>query len=354
MKKHLLTAMMAVFSATAMAQYTQETALDLVPGTNTCTLEESGGMAYWKYTPGENTLITITPSSGYVQAYTINEEDGSGTQNTLLGVTKSNQQTVYYLDKGTTCYFRASGSLDVSFDATMQTDGNVGKGFSADDPVIITEGEEMYMGRSVFTSNGQTTYASYTATGDGVLVLRSTGYAYVSVNGGENTNLNYSEGSYLYNLAVEGGQVYNLTFSQHYNPFILTAEMTNPQPGSLDMPFTLNEGANSVPAENGEYWFTYTNSKEGFGVTATMSALKCLRQVLHTISASTRQWLLARTTRSTSLSKNTRRATRRAILSYWTNCRQQRQPSRAREHSSTQLTYLPARISSSTWKLLPR
>lgn len=273
MKKHLLTAMMAVFSATAMAQYTQETALDLVPGTNTCTLEESGGMAYWKYTPGENTLITITPSSGYVQAYTINEEDGSGTQNTLLGVTKSNQQTVYYLDKGTTCYFRASGSLDVSFDATMQTDGNVGKGFSADDPVIITEGEEMYMGRSVFTSNGQTTYASYTATGDGVLVLRSTGYAYVSVNGGENTNLNYSEGSYLYNLAVEGGQVYNLTFSQHYNPFILTAEMTNPQPGSLDMPFTLNEGANSVPAENGEYWFTYTNSKEGFGVISSASSL---------------------------------------------------------------------------------
>lgn len=273
MKKHLLTAMMAVFSATAMAQYTQETALDLVPGTNTCTLEESGGMAYWKYTPGENTLITITPSSGYVQAYTINEEDGSGTQNTLQGVTKSNQQTVYYLDKGSTCYFRASGSLDVSFDATMQTDGNVGKGFSADDPVIITEGEEMYMGRSVFTSSGQTTYASYTATGDGVLVLKSTGYAYVSVNGGENTYLNYSNGSYLYNLSVESGQVYNLTFTQHYSPFILTVELTHPQPGSLDMPFALAEGENSVPDENGEYWFTYTNSKVGFGVISSESTL---------------------------------------------------------------------------------
>lgn len=234
MKKHLLTAMMAVFSATAMAQYTQETALDLVPGTNTCTLEESGGMAYWKYTPGENTLITITPSSGYVQAYTINEEDGSGTQNTLQGVTKSNQQTVYYLDKGTTCYFRASGSLDVSFDATMQTDGNVGKGFSADDPVIITEGEEMYMGRSVFSSNGQTTYATYTATEDGVLVLKSTGNAYVSVNGGENTYLNYSSGSYVYNLSVESGQVYNNKSNIQYD-----AVYAQSATGSYDVRFEM-------------------------------------------------------------------------------------------------------------------
>lgn len=273
MKKHLLTAMMAVFSATAMAQYSQETALDLVPGTNTCTLEESGGMAYWKYTPEENTLITITPSSGYVQAYTVDEESGSGSQSTLQGVTKSNQQVIYYLDEGSTCYFRASGSTDLSFDAAMQTGGNVGKGFTADDPVIITEGEEMYMGRSVFSSTGQTTYASYTAEEDGVLVLKSTGYAYVSVNGGNSSSLNYSSGSYLYNLAVESGQVYNLTFTQHYNPFILTAEMTHPQPGSLDMPFELAEGDNNVPAETGEYWYTYTNDKVGYGVISSECSL---------------------------------------------------------------------------------
>lgn len=269
MRKGLLTALLTCFSVTGFAQYTQETALDLEAGTNTCAVEEEGGKVFWKYTPEENTLLTITPTGNYVQAYTIEGE----TQTTLQGATNTNQQTLYYLEKGTTCYFWASGSTNVSFDASMQTGGNVGKGLSADDPLIITPGEEMFMGRSIFLSNGQTTYATYSATEDGVLVLTSTAYASISVNNSDPTYLEYSNGHYIYNLSVKTGQNYNLTFSQHYNPFILTAEMTHPQPGSADMPFDMTEGDNTVPAANGEYWYTFTNDKTGYGVISSNGTL---------------------------------------------------------------------------------
>lgn len=265
--------LLTAISVTAMAQYSQETALDLVPGTNTCTMEDASGMAYWKYTPEENTLITVTATSGYVQAYTVNDDNGSGSETTLQGVTTSSLQSTYYLDEGTTCYFRASGSETVSFDAAMKTGGNVGKGFSADDPVIINVGEEMYMGRSVFSNNGQTTYASYTADDAGVLVLSATAYAYISVNGGASSYMEYSNGKYVYNLSVEAGQTYNITFTQHYSPFILTAEMTHPEPGSFEMPFGLIEGDNTVPAENGEYWYTFVNDKTGYGVISSDNTL---------------------------------------------------------------------------------
>ena len=273
MKKHLLMCVMAAFAATAAAQYSQETALELQPGNNSCALTADNRVAYWAYTPEENTLLTVTPSSGSVSAYTLDGEGENASQVTLSGVFMQNLQQVYYLDKGTTAYFMVSGDTEANFNAELETGGNVGKGFSADDPVVITEGDEMFMGRSVFSSMGQITYATYSATEDGVLVLKATTSVNVSVNGGSQNYFEYSNGSYLYNLQVENGQTYSLTFSKHYTPFVLMVEMTHPEPGSLDMPFALAEGGNAVPAESGEYWYTYTNSKAGYGVISSESSL---------------------------------------------------------------------------------
>lgn len=39
---------------------------------------------------------------------------------------------------------------------------------------------------------------------------------------------------------------------------------THPQPGSLDMPFAMVEGDNTVPADYGQYYYTYTPTKAGF------------------------------------------------------------------------------------------
>lgn len=122
------------------------------------------------------------------------------------------------------------------------------------------------MGSSIVAGSNLTSYAEYTATENGVLQLTLTTYVQDSVNGGAPISAeSVSSGEYVYKFTVENGQTYDLTFT-HYGPFILTAEMTHPVEGSLDMPFTLVEGDNELPAETGEYWYTFTNTSTGYGV----------------------------------------------------------------------------------------
>ena len=106
MKKHLLTVLAALFTVTAMAQYSEETALELKGGGNEYTLESAGEYAYWYYTPEENTLLTVTPSAGYSYAYTYEGEGETAYQSRLRSFINSSQYSVYYLEKGRKYYFR--------------------------------------------------------------------------------------------------------------------------------------------------------------------------------------------------------------------------------------------------------
>lgn len=264
MKKHLLTVLAALFTVTAMAQYSEETALELKGGGNEYTLESAGGYAYWYYTPEENTLLTATPSAGYFYAYTYEGEGETAYQSNLRSFTMSQETYIYYLEKGRKYYFQAGGSETGTLNAEFETGGNIGKGFSADDPMPFNVGDEAYMGSSAVPSMGMTTYAKYTAEEDGVLQLNMTNYAMVSVNGGTSTAAeSQSSSQYVYKVSVENGKEYNLVFTS-YSPFILTAEITHPVEGSLDMPFTLEEGENELPAAQGDYWYTFTNTKTGY------------------------------------------------------------------------------------------
>lgn len=85
MKKHLLTMAAALLAANAMAQYSEDTALELKGGSNDWTLESAGGYAYWYYEPEENTLLTATPSAGYISAYTYEGEGETAYQLQLRG-----------------------------------------------------------------------------------------------------------------------------------------------------------------------------------------------------------------------------------------------------------------------------
>lgn len=87
MKKLLLLFLTAVFAVTAMAQTSEETALELQGGKNSWTLDAPGGYAYWYYTPDGNTLLTLTPSAGYVSVYTYDGEGDAATQVSLRGFT---------------------------------------------------------------------------------------------------------------------------------------------------------------------------------------------------------------------------------------------------------------------------
>lgn len=258
--------MTAVFAVTAMAQTSEETALELQVGENSWTLDAPGGYAYWYYTPDGNTLLTLTPSAGYVSVYTYDGEGDAATQVSLRGVYRSSSISTYSLESGRTYYVLAGGSDTGTLTAEMATGENIGKGLSADDPMPIVVGEEAYMGSSIVAGSNLTSYAKYTATEDGVLQLTLTTYVQVSVNGGAPTYAeSVSSGEYVYKFPVENGQTYDLTFT-HYGPFILTAEVTYPVEDTLDMPFTLVEGDNELPAEAGEYWYTFTNTSTGYGV----------------------------------------------------------------------------------------
>lgn len=266
MKKLLLLLLTAVCAVTAMAQSSEETALELQGGENPWTLDAPGGYAYWYYTPTENTLLTVSPSAGYISVYTYDGEGDAATQVYLRGVNPSQQTSIFSLESGRRYYVLAGGSDTGTLTAEIATGENIGKGLSADDPMPIVVGEEAYMGSSIVAGSNLTSYAEYTATEDGVLQLTLTTYVQVSVNGGAPTSAeSVSSGEYVYKFTVENGQTYDLTFT-HYGPFILTAEMTHPVEGSLDMPFTLVEGDNELPAEEGEYWYTFTNTSTGYGV----------------------------------------------------------------------------------------
>lgn len=266
MKKLLLMFLTAVFAVTAMAQTSEETALELQKGENPWTLDAPGGYAYWYYTPTENTLLTLTPSAGYVSVYTYDGEGDAATKVSLRGVYRSSSISTYSLESGRTYYVLAGGSDTGTLTAEMTIGENIGKGLSADDPMPIVVGEEAYMGSSIVAGSNLTSYAEYNATENGVLQLTLTTYVQVSVNGGAPTSAEaVSSGEYVCKFPVENGQTYNLTFT-HYGPFIFTAEMTYPVEGSLEMPFTLVEGDNELPAETGEYWYTFTNTSTGYGV----------------------------------------------------------------------------------------
>lgn len=273
MKKLLLLFLTAVFAVTAMAQTSEETALELQGGENSWTLDAPGGYAYWYYTPTENTLLTITPSVGYTTVYTYDGEGDDATQVQLRSVYLS-PQSIFSLESGRKYYVQAGGGTTVTFTAAMETGGNIGKGLSSADPMPIVVGEEAYMGSSIVGGSNLTSYATYTAGEDGVLELSLTTSVQVSVNGGAPTWAeSVSSGKYVYKFSVENGQTYNLTFT-HYGPFILTAVMTHPVEGSLDMPFTLVEGANTVPAGLDQTWYTFTNTSTGYGVISSEDALR--------------------------------------------------------------------------------
>lgn len=266
MKKLLLLLLTAVCTVTAMAQSSEETALELQGGENPWTLDAPGGYAYWYYTPTENTLLTVSPSAGYISVYTYDGEGDAATQVYLRGVNPSQLTSIFSLESGRRYYVLAGGSDTGTLTAEMTIGENIGKGLSADDPMPIVVGEEAYMGSSIVAGSNLTSCAEYTATEDGVLQLTLTTYVQVSVNGGAPTSAeSVSSGEYVYKFTVENGQTYDLTFT-HYGPFILTAEVTHPVEGTLDMPFTLVEGDNELPAEAGEYWYTFTNTSTGYGV----------------------------------------------------------------------------------------
>ena len=261
----------AVFAVTAMAQTSMETALDLTEGENSYEVGEANTPAYWKYTAEKDILLLISGNSSTTIVVTDKAPDG--TQTTMYGAQMAYPQKAYIAYEGHTLYISAQSNsgTSVGFTASFDADASFG-GLSQDDPMtIVTDGSRMVYG-DVYSNSSSYSYATYTADSDGVLVLTATGYVSYTVEGGASGSFEYTNGAYEASLTVRSGQTYNITFSG-YGAFVLTAEMTHPTEGSFEMPFEIQEGDNTVPASHGEYWYTYTNTKTGYGVISSDNTL---------------------------------------------------------------------------------
>lgn len=261
----------AVFAVTAMAQTSMETALDLTEGENSYEVGEANTPAYWKYTAEKDILLLI---SGYSSTtITVTDEAPDGTQTTMYGAQMAYPQKAYIAYEGHTLYIsvQSYSGTSVGFTASFDADASFG-GSSQDAPMtIVTDGSSMVYG-DVYSNSSSYSYATYTADSDGVLVLTATGYVSYTVEGGASDSFEYTNGAYEASLTVRSGQTYNITFSG-YGAFVLTAEMTHPTEGSFEMPLEMQEGDNTVPAGHGEYWYTYTNTKTGYGVISSDNTL---------------------------------------------------------------------------------
>ncbi len=261
----------AVFAVTAMAQTSMETALDLTEGENSYEVGEANTPAYWKYTAEKDILLLISGNSS--TTITVTDEAPDGTQTTMYGAQMAYPQKAYIAYEGHTLYIsvQSYSGTSVGFTASFDADASFG-GSSQDAPMtIVTDGSSMVYG-DVYSNSSSYSYATYTADSDGVLVLTATGYVSYTVEGGASGTFEYTNGAYEASLTVRSGQTYNITFSG-YGAFVLTAEMTHPTEGSFEMPFEMQEGDNTVPASHGEYWYTYTNTKTGYGVISSDNTL---------------------------------------------------------------------------------
>lgn len=138
----------------------------------------------------------------------------------------------------------------------------------------IVPGIMTFVGDAFSTSySSYKAYARYTATEDAQLVLTTGSYLAESTTvNGNKVESEYSNNMYVTKLGVENGKTYDFEFNIS-QPVTFKSELAHPQPGSLDMPFEMVEGDNTVPADYGQYYYTYTPSKAGFFTITSDNAL---------------------------------------------------------------------------------
>lgn len=283
MKNYLLTLPLVLLSATAsFAQTTPETAINAQAGKNAFTVEGSDAKTvYWKYTPEKNCLATVKTLTGDYSSAAPNvgntfttDEDTKTTQLvSLKGASIGYPNYIYPMEKGKTYYFSITSVGEVGFQLSTEDADDVSGGVSQDKPLQVKDDTSFFLGDATSTSySSYNVYTTYTAKENGQLVFSSTSY-YSAVVNGNSVYADYSNNKYNYKMSIEAGKTYNVTFSIG-QPLMMSATVSHPTPGSLEMPFEAKDGENVVPADFGEYYYTYTPSKPGFIVVNSNESLR--------------------------------------------------------------------------------
>lgn len=263
----------------SMAQTSYEDALTAIVGENKYNVEgEKADSVFWKFTADKNYLAKIAPLDGKYDNIYVNliKKNDTGEKNdtlTINGAQDNYPTKTYPLEKGQTYYFLIYNNGEIGMNLSLEENDNLGGGLSAEEPAPLANGKTTFVGDAM-RQNGYDSYkayAQYIAEEDGQLVLSSYSYISFDVNGttvyGE-----YKDGKYETKMGVEKGKTYLLTFSIS-QPIALTAQVTHPEKGSVDMPFDMVEGENVLPAKAGDYYYTYTPTKTGFLTISSKNAL---------------------------------------------------------------------------------
>lgn len=189
-----------------------------------------------------------------------------GTDSLTLGGAGLNYPSkAYALEKGKTYYFIMNMTGESGFNLDLSEMSSYGKGLSQENPAELKLGEELYLGNPLGAQYESTTaYITYTAEKTAQLQISFSGYVpNATVNGTSVTTYDPTTGAYMLKASVEKGQTYSIALNLQ-GGVVANSKLVEVKAGSLEMPFALNEGENKVPAEMGDYYFTYTPTKTGY------------------------------------------------------------------------------------------
>lgn len=267
MRKVLLFATALCLSSAAMAQTSIKSALDAQKGENIFTVESSEAKnTYWKFTADKNYLAKVTPLSGSSNVPTVFTSVEGTDSLTLGGAGLKYPSKAYALEKGKTYYFVMNMTGESGFNLELSEMASYGKGLSQENPAELKVGEELYLGNPLGAQYENTTaYVTYTAEKTAQLQISFSGYVPGATVNGNNVSTAYDQttGGYVLKVSVEKGQTYSIALNLQ-GSVVANSKLVEVKAGSLEMPFTLNEGENKVPAAMGDYYFTYTPTKTGY------------------------------------------------------------------------------------------
>lgn len=268
-KNLLATSLFLLAAQTGMAQNSYDTALELKSGENTYeTTDDTTQKIYWKYVASESALVKFKNIDAWSS---VTVEVATGTDAEPV---KYNTVSIDYPEQGVavqsgqTLYLSVSsysaGTYGINLTGVTHPAG-LGTGNSEDDPLQIVLGEEQVLGDFTKTSySNYNTYSTYTPTEDGLLTLSTSYVSSLSADGSAvSGEYQSSTGTYSYLIPVTANTPCNIVVS-HYSPYIISTSFSKPDQGSQDLPFTLVEGDNKVPAAAGTYYYTFTPAKTGY------------------------------------------------------------------------------------------
>ena len=250
-----------------MAQTSIESALDAQKGENTYKVESSEAKnTYWKFTADKNYLAKVSPLSGSSNVPTVFTSVEGTDSLTLGGAGLKYPSKAYTLEKGKTYYFIMNMMGESGFNLDLSEMSSYGRVCLQDNPAELKVGEELYLGNPLGAQYENTTaYVTYTAEKTAQLQLAFSSYVSGATVNGNSASTNYDQatGGYVLKVSVEKGKTYTIALNLQ-GSVVTNSKLVEVKAGSLEMPFALNEGENKVPAEMGDYYFTYTPTKTGY------------------------------------------------------------------------------------------